>query len=45
MVIIVLPVDSAVQIRNAQLVQRCGLEQGKGVGKIVPGERTCNLDY
>ena len=44
-VISVLSIDAAMQIGNAQLVQRCGLKQGKGAVKIVPGVRTYNWDY
>ena len=44
-VIIVLSVNLAVQIGSAHLVLRFGLKQGRGVVRIVQGERTCNWDY
>ena len=39
-VIIALSANSAVQIGSAQLVLRFGLKQGRGVARIVQGERT-----
>ena len=45
MVISVLPGEVAMQIGNTQLVWRCGLEQRKGVVKIVPGVRTYSWDH